>query len=260
MTRSDPTWPRSVISASVMASPSVESPERFRSGSTARDRTRRSWRQDDTRLHIDAFPSNPMRGTRLLRVFSNVHPAACRAAGASASRSRRMRGATSPRRPAAAGLGVAAACDRHHQAPPQRLRPPDAAAARPREVRPLVPAGRPQARVDFAPGTTWVCFSDQVLHAAMGGQHMMEQTFYLDAGTCCSRRRRRCARSSGSRDARCAEGRSRPIDRQPPEPSTAPRTRERTRLRGWRRRTRPRAVRAMRQGVTARAARRANPR
>jgi hypothetical protein len=38
----------------------------------------------------------------------------------------------------------------------------------------------PQARVDFAPGTTWVVYSDQVLHAAMGGQHMMEQTFYLD--------------------------------------------------------------------------------
>ena len=38
----------------------------------------------------------------------------------------------------------------------------------------------PQARVDFAPGTTWVVYSDQVLHAAMGGQHMMEQTFLLD--------------------------------------------------------------------------------
>ena len=35
----------------------------------------------------------------------------------------------------------------------------------------------PQARVDFAPGTTWVVYSDQVLHAAMGGQHMLEQTF-----------------------------------------------------------------------------------
>jgi hypothetical protein len=39
----------------------------------------------------------------------------------------------------------------------------------------------PQVRVDFAPGTTWVVYSDQVLHAAMGGQHMMEQTFLLDA-------------------------------------------------------------------------------
>ena len=34
-------------------------------------------------------------------------------------------------------------------------------------------------RSDFAPGTTWVVFSDQVLHAAMGGRHMLEQTFYL---------------------------------------------------------------------------------
>jgi len=38
----------------------------------------------------------------------------------------------------------------------------------------------PQQGVAFAPGTTWVCYSDQVLHAAMGGQHMLEQTFYLD--------------------------------------------------------------------------------
>ena len=40
----------------------------------------------------------------------------------------------------------------------------------------------PQAKVSFAPGTTWVVYSDQVLHAAMSGQHLLEQTFYLDAG------------------------------------------------------------------------------
>ena len=39
----------------------------------------------------------------------------------------------------------------------------------------------PQLDVDFYPGATWVCFSDQVLHAAMSGQHMLEQTFYLPA-------------------------------------------------------------------------------
>jgi hypothetical protein len=33
--------------------------------------------------------------------------------------------------------------------------------------------------VAFAPGTTWVVFSDQVLHAVMSGQFMMEQTFWL---------------------------------------------------------------------------------
>ena len=70
----------------------------------------RSWRKDDTRLHVDAFPSNPMHGTRLLRVFSNVNPSgqprewrvgepfedACAALPAGDQ-------------PAAAGLGLAAA-------------------------------------------------------------------------------------------------------------------------------------------------------
>src|SRR5207245_5475219 len=33
-----------------------------------------SWRKDDTRLHVDSFPSQPTRGRRILRVFSNVNP------------------------------------------------------------------------------------------------------------------------------------------------------------------------------------------
>jgi hypothetical protein len=33
--------------------------------------------------------------------------------------------------------------------------------------------------VHFAPGTTWICFSDQVMHAAVSGQFMLEQTIHL---------------------------------------------------------------------------------
>jgi hypothetical protein len=33
-----------------------------------------SWRKDDTRLHVDAFPSTPVQGRRILRFFSNVNP------------------------------------------------------------------------------------------------------------------------------------------------------------------------------------------
>ncbi|MEO8754871.1 MAG: Kdo hydroxylase family protein, partial [Casimicrobiaceae bacterium] len=33
-----------------------------------------SWRKDDSRLHIDAFPSRPNHGERILRVFTNVNP------------------------------------------------------------------------------------------------------------------------------------------------------------------------------------------
>ncbi|MGV8577295.1 Kdo hydroxylase family protein, partial [Pseudomonas aeruginosa] len=31
----------------------------------------------------------------------------------------------------------------------------------------------------FPPGSSWICFSDQTPHAAMGGQFMLEQTFLL---------------------------------------------------------------------------------
>jgi hypothetical protein len=36
-----------------------------------------------------------------------------------------------------------------------------------------------QREVRFAPGTTWICYSDQVMHAATSGQFMLEQTTHL---------------------------------------------------------------------------------
>ena len=33
-----------------------------------------SWRADDRRLHVDAFPSRPNHGERILRVFANINP------------------------------------------------------------------------------------------------------------------------------------------------------------------------------------------
>jgi hypothetical protein len=33
-----------------------------------------SWRKDDTRLHVDSFPSSPTAGRRILRVFANIDP------------------------------------------------------------------------------------------------------------------------------------------------------------------------------------------
>jgi len=40
-------------------------------------------------------------------------------------------------------------------------------------------ASAPQADVRFEPGQTWVTFSDLVMHGAMGGRYMLEQTAYL---------------------------------------------------------------------------------
>ena len=142
----------------------------------------RSWRQDDTRLHIDAFPSNPMHGTRLLRVFCNVNPNGeprrWRVGEPFEDHARRYLAAMAPPLPGSAWLMAATGITKrrrtaydHYMLQLHDLAKADAA----------FQSASTQQRVDFAPGTTWVCFSDQVLHAAMGGQHLMEQTFYLDS-------------------------------------------------------------------------------
>ena len=142
----------------------------------------RSWRQDDTRLHVDAFPSNPMRGTRLLRVFCNVNPNGearhWRIGEPFEAHARRYLATIGKPLPGAAWLLAALGVTKRRRTGYDHLmlQLHDRAKADLEFQR-----ASPQQAVDFAPGTTWVCYSDQVLHAAMGGQHMMEQTFYLDA-------------------------------------------------------------------------------
>jgi hypothetical protein len=36
-----------------------------------------------------------------------------------------------------------------------------------------------QETIPFPAGTAWACFTDQVSHAAVSGQHQLEQTFTL---------------------------------------------------------------------------------
>ena len=140
-----------------------------------------SWRQDDTRLHIDAFPSNPMHGTRLLRVFCNVNPNGearkWRVGEAFEDHARRYLPKITRPLPGSAWLMEATGITKRRRTEYDHvmLQLHDRAKADADFQR-----NSPQAHVSFAPGTTWVVYSDQVLHAAMGGQHMMEQTFYLD--------------------------------------------------------------------------------
>ena len=141
----------------------------------------RSWRQDDTRLHIDAFPSNPMQGTRLLRVFSNVNPSGeprrWRVGEPFEAHAKRYLDAIRRPLPGSAWLMAATGITKRRRTEYDHvmLQLHDRAKADA-----AFQSTSPQARADFAPGTTWVCFSDQVLHAALGGQHMLEQTFLLD--------------------------------------------------------------------------------
>jgi hypothetical protein len=140
-----------------------------------------SWRKDDTRLHIDAFPSNPMHGTRLLRVFCNLNPNGeprkWRVGEPFEAHAKRYLPSIARPMPGSAWLLEKTGITKRRRTEYDHLmlQLHDRAKADAEFQQ-----SSPQARVDFAPGTSWVVFSDQVLHAAMGGQHMMEQTFYLD--------------------------------------------------------------------------------
>ena len=138
-----------------------------------------SWRKDDSRLHIDAFPSRPNHGQRILRVFSNLNPAQDRVwrvgepfeamAKTLLRRVRRHRPAAAR---ALAMLSVTKGLRSEYDHVMLALH--DRAKEDPAYQRDCA-----QQRVHFAPGTTWLCFSDQVMHAAVSGQYMLEQTIHL---------------------------------------------------------------------------------
>jgi hypothetical protein len=140
-----------------------------------------SWRKDDTRLHVDAFPSNPMQGTRLLRVFCNVNPngrpRAWRVGEPFEDHAKRYLPTIRPPLPGSAWLLERTGITKRRRTEYDHLMLQLHDRGKSDKA---FQQGSPQAHVDFAPGTTWVVFSDQVPHAAMGGQHMMEQTFYLE--------------------------------------------------------------------------------
>jgi len=139
-----------------------------------------SWRKDDTRLHIDAFPSRPNRGERILRVFSNVNPAGedrvWRVGEPFEAMAARLLPRVRAQRPGEAALLHALRVTRTRRSEYDHLMLGlhDAAKADLDYQR-----GSPQEEARFAPGTTWICFSDQVMHAAMSGQYMLEQTVHL---------------------------------------------------------------------------------
>jgi len=143
-------------------------------------------------LHVDAFPSRPTHGGRILRFFSNINPAADRvweigegfgdvaqqyAAGAGLDRIAKR--SLSPFGKAVDGLGSAAraigmpvpdrsAYDRFmlgfHDHLKESL-----------EFR----AEAKKTRIDYPPNSTWMVFTDCVPHSVLSGQFALEQTFII---------------------------------------------------------------------------------
>jgi hypothetical protein len=136
---------------------------------------------DDTRLHVDAFPSTPTQGRRILRFFANVNPSGTPRlwhigedftdfAGRFVPALRR------PRATAAWLLALLSITRGRRTAYDQLML--DLHNSAKRDL--VYQQTAPHSEFAFPAGSSWLCFTDQVLHAALAGQYALEQTFYLD--------------------------------------------------------------------------------
>jgi 3-deoxy-D-manno-oct-2-ulosonic acid (Kdo) hydroxylase len=141
-----------------------------------------SYRKDDKLLHVDSFPATPVKGKRIMRFFTNIN---------------------ANRQPRVWRLG-----EPFHQVVQKfgdQLKSPIPGLAWllktlriTKDYRTLYDhymlqlhdtmkgSGEYQKNVEqheilFPSGSTWIVFTDQASHAAMSGQHVMEQTYYLPA-------------------------------------------------------------------------------
>jgi len=143
---------------------------------------RQSWRADDRRLHVDAFPSRPNYGERILRVFANVNPDGAprvwRVGEPFETVARQFLPKAKPysvwQAKALKALRVTKSLRSEYDHLMLQLHD-----GMKRDM--AYQQSSPQETVPFPAGSVWVCFSDQTSHAVMSGQYMLEQTLHLPA-------------------------------------------------------------------------------
>lgn len=140
-----------------------------------------SFRKDDRRLHVDAFPSRPLHGKRIIRIFNNINPNGVprkwRVGEAFPDLAKRLLPGVKSYSSLGATLldSLKITKSRRTHYDHIMLQFHDMM----KEDQNYQDNGV-QWDVNFMPGSTWICFSDQTPHAAMSGQFMLEQTFQLD--------------------------------------------------------------------------------
>lgn len=135
---------------------------------------------DDRLLHVDAFPSRPMRGRRILRFFANVAPSSPRQwelGEPFEPFAARFLPRLKPDLPGKSWLYEKLGITRGRRSLYDEfmLSLHDKA-----KLDEDFQKNSPHQAVSFPPGCCWLVFTDMALHAALGGEYALEQTFHLD--------------------------------------------------------------------------------
>lgn len=139
-----------------------------------------SYRKDDTRLHIDAFPSSPVQGKRILRVFTNINPhdqSSFWRLGEPFSKVAERFLPHCPHPLPGSQWFLERLCITKTQRTPydhymlqlhNRMKADE-----------IYQKEAEQQEFSFPPQSTWIVYTDLTSHAAMQGQYALEQTYYL---------------------------------------------------------------------------------
>lgn len=139
-----------------------------------------SKRKDDTRLHVDSFSASPVNGLRILRVFCNINPRQEPRVWNVGDSFQEVLKQFAPRIPTY-NKWVAKLLQTIKVT--KTLRSPyDHYMLYLHDLMKLDDQYQAQVaktQIDFPAQSTWIVFTDQVSHAALSGQYLLEQTFYL---------------------------------------------------------------------------------
>ncbi|HWY60941.1 MAG TPA: Kdo hydroxylase family protein, partial [Rhizomicrobium sp.] len=140
----------------------------------------------DRLLHIDAFPSRPMQqGRRILRFFANIAPSHPSGGGSRQWHvgenfmdfAQKFVPRVKPHFPGKSWLFDKFGVTRgRRSAYDEMMLSLHDAAKRDAHYQKTAP----HTVLEFPPGSCWLVYTDQVLHAALAGEFALEQTFHFD--------------------------------------------------------------------------------
>lgn len=139
-----------------------------------------SYRKDDTLLHVDSFPATPVKGKRIMRFFTNVNhqdkPRIWKVGEPFHNVVQKFGENINRPIPGLAFLLKLLGITKdyrslydHYMMYMHDMMKGD------KDYQKKVQ----QKEIHFPPGSTWIVYTDQVSHAALSGQHVFEQTYYL---------------------------------------------------------------------------------
>lgn len=136
--------------------------------------------KDDTRLHVDAFKSTPVKGQRILRVFANIHPnQGTRVWNLGEAFPDVLTHFLANIKPyshwKAALLNFSQLTKTKRSAYDHFMLQLHDAMKKDNNYQAKVA----KTNFHFPAQSSWIVFTDQVSHAALDGQFLLEQTFYL---------------------------------------------------------------------------------